>query len=151
MVASYVPTTLKKAQVSGTPINFTSDTLKCLLVTAGGGLPNTSNSGIQYVSDLTTGNPEVTGTGYARQTLTSVTVAYDGSVNTQVDFSHAAITFAQNAAGFNNARYVALYKDTGGADSTNQVFLIFDPGTTLSAQTGSVILSSPTGGELQWI
>jgi hypothetical protein len=149
-VASYIPTKLKLAQVSGTPINFASDTLVCLLVVAGGGLPSTTNSGVQFVTDLLSGNAEVTGTGYARQTLTSVTVANDGSVNTQVDFSHAAITFAQNAGGFTNARYVILAKNSG-SDATSQVFLVFDPNTTLSAQTGSVILSSPSGGEIQWI
>jgi hypothetical protein len=150
-IASYVPTKLKLAQVSGGghAINF-SGTLICMLVTAGGGLPDTTNAGIQFVSDVLIGNPEVTGTGYSRQTLTSVTVAYDGSVNTQVDFSHAAITFAQNAAGFTNARYVILYGSTG-VDSTSPIFLVFDPNTTLSAQSGSVILSSPVGGELQWI
>ena len=148
--ASYVPTTLKLAQVTGSPINFASDTLVCLLVTAGGGLPLTTDAGIEYISDVTSGNPEVTGTGYSRQTLTSVTVAYDGSTNTQVDFSHAAITFAQNAAGFTNARYAILAKSTG-TDSTSPVFLVFDPGVTLSAQSGSVIFTSPVGGELQWV
>jgi hypothetical protein len=147
--ASYVPTKLKLAQVSGSPINFASDTLVCLLVVAGSGIPSTTNSGVQYISDVTGTNAEVTGTGYARQTLTSVTVANDGSVNTQIDFSHAAITFAQNAAGFTNARYAILAKNTG-TDSTSPVFLVFDPNVTLSAQTGSVVFTSPTGGELQW-
>ena len=148
--ASFVPTTLKLYQVDGAPINFGSDTLKCLLVVVGGGIPATTKTGIRYVSDVTGTNAEVTGTGYARQTLTAVTVAYDGTATTQVDFSHAAITFSQNAAGFTNARYVILYKDAGGADSANPVFLVFDPNMTLSAQTGDVVLSSPTGGELQW-
>jgi hypothetical protein len=148
--ASYVPTKLKLAQVTGSPINFASDTLICLIVTAGSGLPSTTSSGIQYISDVTGTNPEVTGTGYARQTLTSVTVAYDGTTNTQVDFSHAAVTFAQNGAGFTNGRYVIFAKSTG-TDSTSPVFLIFDPSQTLSAQTGSVVFTSPTGGELDWI
>ena len=116
---------------------------------AGSGIPNTTSTGVQFISDVTASNAEVGGTGYARQTLTSVTVAYDGSVNTQVDFSHAAITFPQNSAGFTNARYLILAKSTG-TDSTSQVFLVFDPATTLSAQTGSVIFTSPTGGEINW-
>jgi len=151
LAASYVPTRLKLAQVSGgSLINFASDTLVCLLIVAGSGIPSTTNSGVQFISDVTGTNAEVTGTGYSRQTLTAVTVAYDGSVNTQVDFSHASITFAQNAGGFTTARYAVLAKSTG-VDSTSPVFMVFDPGTTLSAQTGSVILSSPVGGELQWI
>lgn len=150
-VASYVPTKLKRAQVTnGALINFASDTLVALLVVAGGGLPDTSSAGIQFISDVIGTNAEVTGTGYARQTLTAQTVAFDGSVLTQVDFSHAAITFAQNAAGFTTARYLILAKSTG-VDSTSPVFLVFDPNTTLSAQTGSVIFTSPSGGELQWI
>lgn len=148
-VQSLVPTKLKLAQVSGNPINFAADTLVALMVTAGSGVPNVTGSGIAFISDVTGTNPEVTGTGYARQTLTSVTVVVDGSVTTQVDFSHAAITFAQNAAGFTNGRYLILAKSTG-VDTTSQVFLVFDPNTTLSAQAGSVIFTSPVGGELQW-
>jgi hypothetical protein len=148
--ASYVPTKQKLSQVNGVAvINFASDTLKAMLVVAGSGIPSTSKTGVQYVSDVTGSNSEVTGTGYSRQTLTSVTVAFDASATTQVDFSHAAITFAQNAAGFTNARYLALIKDTG-SDATSPVFLIFDFNTTLSAQTGDVVFTSPTGGELQW-
>lgn len=148
-VQSLVPTKLKLAQVTSGPIQFATDTLFAMLVTAGAGIPNTTSGGIAFVSDITATNPEVTGTGYARQTLTSVTVAFDGSVNTQVDFSHAAITFTQNAAGFTNGRYLVLAKNNG-TDATDQVFLIFDPNVTVSAQTGSVVFTSPTGGELQW-
>jgi hypothetical protein len=149
--ASYVFTKQKLAQVvnAGPMIKFDTDTLVCLLVVAGSGIPAYTGSGCAMISDVTGTNAEVTGTGYSRQTLTSVTVAVDGSVNTQIDFSHAAITFAQNAAGFTNARYVVLAKSTG-TDSTSPVFLVFDPNETLSAQTGDVVLSSPTGGELQW-
>lgn len=148
--ASYIPTKWKLAQYGGSPINLATDTLVCLLVVAGTGIPNTTNAGIQFIADVTAANAEVTGTGYARQTLTSVTWANDGTVNTQVDFSHAAITFAQNAAGFTNARYVILADTSiGASDATHPVFLVFDPNQVLSAQTGAVILSSPTGGELQ--
>lgn len=147
-----IPTKAKLSQVvnAGPKISFDTDTLKAMLVVAGSGIPVTTNAGVKFVSDVTGANAEVTGTGYARQTLTSVTVANDGSVNTQVDFSHAAITFSQNAAGFTNARYIILFKDTGGADSTNPVFFVGDPNVTLSAVTGDVVFSSPTGGEIQW-
>ncbi len=147
--ASYVFTKQKLAQVNGAPIDFATDTLVCFLVTAGTAIPAYTKTGAAFISDVTTSNPEVIGTGYARQILTSVTVAFDGTATNQVDFSHAAITFAQNAAGFTNARYVVLAKSTG-TDSTSPVFLVFDPNETLSSVTGDIVLSSPTGGELQW-
>lgn len=149
MAAAYIPTKLKLAQVNGSPVNFATDTLKAMLVVAGTAIPSTNNAGVQYVSDVTATNAEVTGTGYARQTLTSVTVANDGSVNTQVDFSFASITFAANAAGFSNGRYLILFKSTG-VDSTSQVIEVFDPAVTVSAVTGDVVFSAPTGGAIQW-
>lgn len=147
-----IPTKLKKSQVvsAGPKISFDSDTLKCLLVVAGSAIPDTSKTGVQYVSDVTGSNSEVTGAGYARQTLSSVTVAFDSSGTTLVDLSFANITFSQNAAGFTTARYAILYKDAGGADSANPVFGVCDPNTTLSAVTGDVVFSAPTGGLIQW-
>lgn len=150
-VASYVPTKLKKSQANGTTvINFASDTLVALIVTAGSGLPDTTSTGVQFISDVTGTNPEVTGTGYARQTLTSVSVAVDGTVTTQVDFSHATITFAHNAAGFSNGRYLVLAKSITN-DASSPVFLIFDPNATMSSVAGALTFTSPTGGELQWV
>lgn len=148
-----IPTTLKKSQVinAGPQLKFDTDTLVCFLVVAGSGIPSTSKTGVQFISDVLGTNSEVTGTGYSRQTLTSVTVAYDGSGTTLVDFSFANITFSQNAAGFTNARYI-IFADTsiGGGDSTHPVFAVCDPNQTLSAQTGDIVLSSPTGGLIQW-
>jgi hypothetical protein len=148
-----IPTKLKLSQVvnAGPQLKFDTDTLVCLLVVAGSGIPSTSKTGVQYISDVTGTNAEVTGTGYARQTLTSVTVAYDSTGTTLVDFSFANITFSQNAAGFTNARYIIIADTTSGAgDSTHPVIAVCDPNTTLSAVTGDVVLSSPTGGLIQW-
>lgn len=146
-----IPTKLKKSQVDGSVvIDFDTNTLKCMLVVAGAGLPATNKTGVQYVSDVVATNTEVTGTGYARQTLSGVTVAFDGSIDTYVDFSFSDITFLQNAAGFSNARYIIFFKDAGGADSANPVFAVCDPDQTLSAVTGDVVLSAPAGGLIQW-
>lgn len=145
-----IPTKLKKSQVDGSVvIDFDTDTLRCLLVVAGSGIPATNKTGVQYVSDVVATNTEVTGTGYARQTLAGVTVAFDGSIDTYVDFSFSDITFSQNAAGFTNARYIIFFKNTG-ADATSPVFAVCDPNQTLSAQTGDVVLSAPSGGLIQW-
>lgn len=144
-----IPTKTKLYQATSNYIDFDTDTLKCMLVVVGSGMPVTTGTGVRYVSDVTAANSEVTGTGYARQTLAGVTVAVDGTVNTYVDFSFSNITFTQNAAGFSNARYIIFFKDTG-ADATSPVFAVCDPNQTLSAVTGDVVISSPTGGLIQW-
>jgi hypothetical protein len=147
--ASFVPTTLAKTILNGgTAINLASDTIKCLAVVAGSGIPDTTKTGIEFVTGLLSGNAEVTGTGYARQTLGSKTWAFDGSGTRLVDFGFANITFSQNAAGPTNIRYFVIFKDTG-SDATSQVLLVFDPNATYSMVTGDIILSAPTGGALQ--
>lgn len=148
-----IPTKLKKSQVvnAGPQLKFDSDTLKCLLVVTGSGAPVTDSSGVEYVSDVTSSNAEVTGTGYARQTLTSVTVAYDASPSIKVDFSFANITFSQNAAGFTNARYAIVYDAQGSpADSAAPVIAVCDLGQTFGVTLGDLVLSSPSGGLIQW-
>ena len=148
-----IPTKLKLSQVvnAGPQLKFDTDTLVCLIVTAGSGIPSTTKTGVQFISDVTGTNPEVTGTGYSRQTLTSVTVAYDGSGTTLVDFSFGNITFAQNASGFSNGAYIIIADTSVGAgDSTHPVVVVCDPATTLTVVPGSLVLSSPTGGLIQW-
>lgn len=146
-----IPTKLKKSQVDGSVvIDFDTDTLKCLIVVAGAGLPATTKTGIQYVADITATNSEVTGTGYARQTLAGVTVAFDGTGTTLVDFTFSDITFLQNAAGFTNGVYIIFYKDVGGADSTRPVFAVCDPNQILTVVPGDLVLKCPTGGLIQW-
>lgn len=149
-VTTNVPAKAVKAQIlnAGPKISFDTDTLKCLIVVAGGGIPSTSKTGVQFVSDVTGGNAEVTGTGYARQTLAGVTAAF--GAGDDVDLSFTPITFAQNAAGFTNGRYAILFKDTGGADSTNPVFAVIDLNATVSVVPGDLVLSAPAGGLIQW-
>lgn len=148
-VTTNIPAKLVKSQVNGlTVIDFDSDTIKCLLVVAGAGIPSTSKTGIQFVSDVTGTNAEVTGTGYARQTLAGLTVAF--GAGDDVDWSFTAITFLQNAAGFTNARYGCIFKDTGGADTTNPVICIIDLNATISVVPGDLVLTSPSGGLIQW-
>lgn len=149
-IATYIPAKLVKSQMinAGPQIKFDTDTLKCMVVVAGSGIPSTSKTGVQYVSDVTGTNAEVTGTGYARQTLSSVTVAFGSGDD--VDFSFANITFAQNAAGFTNGRYGVIFKDAGGADSGNPVVAILDLNATVSVVGGDLVLSAPSGGLIQW-
>jgi|SRR6185437_5451208 len=148
-VTTNIPAKLVKSQVNGsTVIDFDTDTLKCAIVQAGAGIPSTSKTGVQFVSDVTATNSEVAGAGYARQTLAGVTVAFGSGDD--VDFSFSNVTFAQNASGFGNGRYAVILKDTGGADSANPVLAILDLNATVSVTGGDLVLSSPAGGLIQW-
>lgn len=152
-LATYVPTTLKKSQVinAGPQLKFDTDTLIALLVVAGSGIPSTSKTGIQYISQVTATNPELSYSGYARQTLTGVTVAYDATGTTIVDFSFADITWAQNANDPGTGRYLILAdSSTGGADSSKAVFAVCDLNTTVSCAGGDLVFSCPTGGLIEW-
>lgn len=148
-----IPTKLKKSQVvnAGPQLKFDTDTLECMLVKAGSGIPSTTSGGIQFVSDITGTNAEVSGTGYSRQTLSSVTVAFDGSINTYVDFSFGDVNFTQSAGGFTDARYIIFYDaTTSTSDAARPVIAVCDPDQTLSAVSGDVVLTCPTGGLIQW-
>jgi hypothetical protein len=150
--ATNIPTTLKKSQVlsAGPQVKFDGGNLKAVVVVAGSGIPNTSKTGVQFLTDVLSGNAEVTGTGYARQPVTGVTVAFDGTLTTAVDFSFANITFSMNAAGFTNGRYLIIVDATTGIDSTSPVVAVCDPNVTFSPVAGDVVFSSPTGGLIQW-
>lgn len=149
--ATYIPATLALSQVDGSVVvDFNSDTFIALWVVVGGGKPSTSKTGVQYVDDVTATNSEVTGTGYARQTLASVTCAFDGTATNAVDWSFGDITWLQNAAGFSNGRYLIIAKDVGGVDSARPVIAVIDPDQTVSVVSGDVVVSSPTGGLIQW-
>lgn len=164
--ATYIITKQKRAQVLTTggagvtgsyQLNFTASTFSCAVIISGTTPAVMATSGFGanttslFLSEVTAVNAEVTGTGYARQPLTSTTVAFDGSVNTYVDFSFANFTFSQNASGFTNGAYLVFFDNsTSGSDTGRVVFAISDPNQTLNAQNGSIILSSPTGGLIQW-
>lgn len=157
MASTFIPTKLKMSQVvtAGPQLKFDTagggDTFKVLIVQAGGGIPVTDSSGVQFVGDITATNAEVAGALYARQTLASVTVAYDASPSNFVDFSFANIIFVQDGAGFNNGRYIVFYDNTVGAnDAAHPVIAVCDPGQTLNSITGQITLQSPVGGLIQW-
>ena len=154
-----VPTKLKKSQVSYAAtaqyIDFTDhagSTFKMLLVVAGSGAPNVTNSGVQFVADVTGSNAEVTGTGYSRATLSGVAVTNDGTTNTQVDWNWSTVTFAQNASGFTNARYAVIYTtQLGSADASYPVVCIIDLGSNQSVASASLSIAAPaSNGVLYW-
>lgn len=149
-VTTNIPAFLVRSQANGSVVvDFDSDTFKCLLVVAGAGIPSTSKTGVQFVSDVTGTNAEVSGGTYARQTLGSLTCAF--GAGDDVDWGFAAITFAQDAgAGPTNCRYAVIYKDVGGADSTRPVICVIDLNATVSLRTGDLVLTAPAGGLIQW-
>lgn len=151
-MATTIPTKLKKSQVysAGPQLQFDGYTFLCLLVVAGSGAPNVTDAGVQFVADVTASNAEVSGT-YTRQTLSGVTLAYDGSNTSQVDWSFANIPFAQNASGFTTARYAVIYTTSiGSGDSTYPVVAVCDLGSNQSNVSASLVLVCPSGGLIQW-
>jgi hypothetical protein len=156
-ITTSIPTKLKRSQIAhgGPQLDFTDfavGTFSMLLCVAGSGAPSVTSTGVQYVADVTGTNAEVTGTGYARQVLTGVSVAYDGSVNTQVNWTWANVTFAQNAAGFTTARYAIIYcTQVGSADASWPVVAVIDLGATQSVTTAALVIEAPaTGGLIEW-
>lgn len=150
--ATHIPTKLMKAQgqlTSGQAVNLASDTFKMLAVAAGGGIPSTSSSGIQFVADITGTNSEVTLIG-ARKTLAGVTWAYDASLGI-VDWSFTNVVYAQAPGDSGLTRYFVIYDDTlGSSDTDKPVLCILDPGQLVSAVNGSVTIQCPTGGLIQY-
>lgn len=150
--ATHIPTKLIKSQVigAGPKLSFDSDVLKIMMVKAGSGIPSTTSTGVQFVSDVTATNPEDTNIG-ARQTLSGVTVVFDAN-GVQVDFSFSNVVYAQNAGDDGLSRYGVIYDETAssGTDATRPVIAILDFGQTVSVVAGSLTLQCPTGGLIQW-
>lgn len=123
-------------------VDFDTDTIKMMLVT------NTyvpSATGHATKSSVTN---EVTGTGYTAggATLTSPTVVDTAGT---VAFDAADITWAQNAAGFSNARHGVIYKDTGSAATSTLIGWI-DFGADKGNVAGDLIIQFNAAGILTW-
>lgn len=118
--------------LGGTPaFNLATDTIKAMLVR------NTYTFGATHnvVSDLTPASNEVTGGGYARQTLASKTITEDDTNNRAV-FSAANLSFS-NISG-TNISAVILFKDTG-SDGTSPLLCYIDSGGFPLTVTGLAI------------
>lgn len=147
-VTTNIPAKLVKSQMDGSVVvDFDTDTFKAMLVVAGGGIPSTSKTGVQFVSNVTAANAEVTGGSYARITLTTLTLAFGSGDD--VDWGFDPITFPLDASGPTNARYAVIFKEVGGADSARVVICVIDLNATVSLQAGSLVLTAPAGGLIQ--
>jgi hypothetical protein len=153
--ATHIPTKLMFAQAALTAnqtVNFNDTTagrFRIMAVKAGSGIPVLSSSGIQFVADITATNVEDTLIG-ARQSLTGVSLAYDASLGV-VDFSFSAVTYAQAGGDDGLSRYLVIYyTGVGSADATWPVVALLDPGQLVSVVNGSLTISCPTGGLIQF-
>lgn len=95
-------------------VDFDTDTIKVMLTSSTYAPSATTQATKTSVTN------EVTGTGYTAggATLTSPVVSESAGT---VSFAAADVTWAANAAGFSNARYAVIYKDTGTAGTSTLI------------------------------
>jgi hypothetical protein len=117
-------------------IDFTGDTFKALLTTNSYAFNRDTH---KYLSDVTN---EVSGSGYARITLGSLTGPTTDAATNQTRFDAADPTFA--TASVTNARKCVIYDDTPGTDATRPIITVitFDADKDLSTSGLQIILNS---------
>lgn len=115
-------------------INLTSDTLEMGLCTASAATWGSTQQAYEYVSDVTGAYTEVTSTGYARVTLTDVTVTASGAdvtVTCSSPISFGSDITLSAASGF-------IYDSSvGSADSSYPVIAIIDFDGTISSTSST--------------
>ena len=124
-----VPTKLG-AVLTNKEVNFTSDTFIALLTTVGYSYNQDTH---KYLSDVTN---ECSGTGYARQTLTSVTGPTFDATTHQTRFGCANITFP--TASVSNARKCIIVDDTPSTDATRPIIVVIDFGVDKDLSSGGL-------------
>lgn len=114
-------------------INYTSDNIALLVVDNTYTFDRTD----EFVSDIT---GEVSGTGYARLSLTSKTVTLNATTNTVV-FDSANVSMS--AVTTSNAFSGAIVYDDTGVDSTSSLIGFFDmPETTTNGSNVTLTVSA---------
>ncbi len=123
-------------------VDFDTDNIKVMLTT----VSYVPNSATQATKVSVTN--EVTGTGYTAggTVLGSPTVIDTAGT---IAFDAADTTWTQNAAGFSNARYAIIYKDTG-TPATSTLICWIDFVTDKGNTTGDLILQWNTSGIVTW-
>jgi hypothetical protein len=115
-------------------VDFDSDTIKVALL-KDTYTPNQDTH--DYYDDLTN---ELTGGGYALQTLTSKTVTYDSGTN-KVTFDCADVTFAGLTA--TGIRYAVFFGDTGsGSTSPLLCYMDFEANQDVTDQDFILIIGA---------
>jgi hypothetical protein len=133
-------------------LNASTDTLEVLLIASGTYTWNSTAQGHTHVSDFLAGSGSgaltevsTSGTGYTRQTLTSVTLTDSGLVTT-LDCANPSWTSATFSA-----VYAAFFDNSvGGSDSTNQLLCYWDFGSAQSVTSTTFTITVNSGGVLAW-
>ena len=130
-MANVVPFSFAQELLKGTH-NFTSNTIKLALYTAGSGAPYSTSS---TVYDAAVSN-EVSGAGYTTggNTLSSPVVANQTNV--------ATLTFAQTQ--FTSATFGAAYAVIYNSSSSNKLVVVLDFGGTKSCSNGTFTITFPS-------
>jgi len=88
--------------------------------------PNTDPAGDDFFNDATN---ELSGGGYAQQTLGTKSIGFDSATN-HVNLIAANTTFSSLTATF---RYIVVYKDTGSTATSPLLGVVDTLGQTVSA------------------
>lgn len=112
-------------------VDWVSDTIKVSLHTSA---YTPDQDAHDFVNDLTN---EVSGNGYAQQTLGTKSIAYDSATN-HVQLRAANTTFTATGAGWNH-RYIVVWKDTGST-ATSPLLGYVDVGGTTSVPAGNYVI-----------
>lgn len=132
-------TSLQKAftSTSTDQLNWTTDTIKVALVTSSY-TPNQDTDNFANLAGFTAN--ELSGGGYARQTLGTKTLTFDAASNT-VRFKAADTVFG--AAFTGTFRYAVVLKDTGTA-STSPLIAYVNFGSDQSVSAGTFTINWDT-------
>jgi hypothetical protein len=110
-------------------IDFDTDTFRMSLHTSS----YTANKDTHDKFDDVTN--EVTGTGYtAGGAVTAVTVSAVDTTNDRVDITFGAVSWPSATI---TARYGVIRKDRGGADSADELVMVVDFGSDITATGGT--------------
>lgn len=129
-------------------INLATDTLKVGLIASGTAIAARATSeGFEYVSDLLANNGtaltevSTSGTGYTRQSLTSVTLATSGLVTS---LSAANPQWTSSTI---SSTYAFFYDETASSatDATRPLLAIWDFGGTNASSSGNFTLTLSGG------
>ena len=130
-MANVVPFSFAQELLKGNH-DFTTDTIKLALYTAGSGAPYSTSSTV-YSSGVAN---EVSGAGYTTggNTLSSPVVANQNNV--------ATLTFAQTQ--FTSATFGAAYAVIYNSSSSNKLVVVLDFGGTKSCSNGTFTITFPS-------
>ena len=127
---------LDSAIHANAPVDFDTDTIRLMLLDSG----STIDQEDVDVADIIAGasDTEVTGTNYARKSITSVDAVLSGN-NVDVNTTMSSPSFAVHASGFNDAKHAVLYKfSTNDASSPIIAYNTFT--SNLNNTSGSLTL-----------